>query len=54
VERGDEILFQPVTREYVRGVSGMLASSSSVAEELLSERARDTHKEGRLEKLGPR
>ncbi len=54
VERGDEILFQPVTREYVRSVCGMLASSSSVAEELLNERAREAHNEGRLEKLGPR
>ena len=24
VERGDDIIFQPVTREYIRGMSGML------------------------------
>ncbi len=54
VERGDEIILQPVTRAYIRSVCGMLAASSSVAEELLSERAKDTQKEARLEKLGPR
>ena len=54
VERGDEILFQPVTRDYVRSVRGLLASSSSIAEHLLSERAKDAHKDARLEKLGPR
>jgi len=54
VERGDEILFQPVTREYIRSVCGMLASATSVAEELLSERASDKKKDARLESLGPR
>ena len=34
VERGDEILFQPVTREYIRSVCGILESATSVAEEL--------------------
>lgn len=54
VERGDEILFQPVTREYIRSVCGMLESSTSVSRELLTERDDDKKKEGRLEKLGPR
>ena len=54
VERGDEILFQPVTREYIRSVCGMLASATSVAEELLNERHADKQREVRLEKLGPR
>jgi len=54
VERGDEILFQPVTREYIRSVCGMLASPTSVAEELLTERDNDKQREARLEKLGPR
>ena len=54
VERGDEILFQPVTREYIRSVCGMLASATSVAEELLNERRADKQREARLEKLGAR
>ena len=54
VERGDEILFQPVTREYIRSVCGMLASATSVAQELLTERDNDKQREARLEKLGPR
>ena len=54
VERGDEILFQPVTREYIRSVCGMLASATPVAKELLSERDGDKQREARLEKLGPR
>lgn len=41
VERGNEILFQPVTKEYIKSVCGMLKSDSSVTEELLKERAKD-------------
>lgn len=54
VERGEEILFQPVTREYIRSVCGMLESATSVAEELLIDRNKDKQREARLEKLGPR
>jgi AbrB family looped-hinge helix DNA binding protein len=54
VERGDEILFQPVTREYIRGVCGMLESKTSVGAELLSERGNDAEKESRLAKLSSR
>lgn len=45
IERGNEIVFQPVTREYIRGVCGMLKSDTSVAQELLRERARDKERE---------
>ena len=45
IERGGEILFQPVTREYIRSVCGMLKSESSVAKELLKERAEDKERE---------
>lgn len=45
IERGNEIVFQPVTREYIRGVCGMLKSDTSVAQELLKERARDKERE---------
>ena len=54
VENGGQILFQPVTREFIRSVCGMLDSASFVAGELLAERARDKQEEARLEKLGPR
>ena len=52
VERGGEILFQPVTKEYIRSVCGMLKSTASVTEELLSERKKDREREeAKLEKL---
>jgi AbrB family looped-hinge helix DNA binding protein len=55
VERGNEILFQPVTKEYIRSVCGMLKSEGSVTQELLKERARDKEREeAKLEKLGAR
>ncbi len=51
VERGGEILFQPVTKEYIRNISGMLKSATSVTEELLDERKKDReHEESKLEK----
>jgi len=51
IERGNEILFQPVTKEYIRSVCGMLKSDTSVAEELLKERAKDKEREeAKLEK----
>ena len=50
IERNDEILFQPVTREYIRSVHGLLASKTSVTKELLQERAKDkAHEEAKLE-----
>ena len=45
VERGNEILFQPVTKEYIRSVCGMLKSDTSATEELLEERAKDKKRE---------
>jgi AbrB family looped-hinge helix DNA binding protein len=52
VEREGEILFQPVTKEYIRSVCGMLKSASSVTEELLSDRKKDKgREEAKLEKL---
>lgn len=55
IERDREILFQPVTREFIRGVCGMLESETSVTRELLKERARDKEREEvELEKLGAR
>lgn len=55
IERDNEILFQPVTKEYVRSVRGMLKSKTSVIQELRKERAKDKEREeDKLEKLGSR
>ena len=55
IERGGEIVFQPVTKEYIRSVCGMLKSETSVTQELLKERAKDREREeAKLEKLGAR
>ena len=52
VERGGEILFQPVTKEYIRSVCGMLKSPTSVTQELLADRKKDQgQEEAKLEKL---
>ena len=51
IERNNEILFQPLTKEYIRSVHGLLASKSSVTEELLQERVKDReHEEANLGK----
>ncbi|MDE3224211.1 MAG: AbrB/MazE/SpoVT family DNA-binding domain-containing protein [Nitrospirota bacterium] len=55
VERENEIVFQPVTKEYIRSVCGMLKSDTSATQELLKERAKDKEREeAKLEKLGAR
>jgi AbrB family looped-hinge helix DNA binding protein len=55
IERDHEILFQPITKEYIRSVHGMLKSETSVTQELLKERAKDKEREeAKLEKLGTR
>lgn len=45
IERDEEILFQPVTKEYLKSVHGMLASETSMTKELLKERAKDKERE---------
>lgn len=51
IERNDEILFQPQTKEFIRSVYGLLAGETSVTKELLAERAKDKeHEEARVEK----
>ena len=55
IERGGEVLFQPVTKEYIRSVCGMLKSKTSVTQQLLKERLKDQEREeAKLEKLGAR
>lgn len=41
IERGDEIVLQPVTAAAIRSLCGILKSDSSVTADLLAERARD-------------
>lgn len=49
IERGQEILFQPVTREFIRSLQGSLRGEGPVTTELLRERAADRKREeGRL------
>jgi AbrB family looped-hinge helix DNA binding protein len=38
IERGSDILFQPVTKQYIHSVRGMLKSTTSVTAELLRRR----------------
>jgi AbrB family looped-hinge helix DNA binding protein len=53
IERNGEIVFRPVTREYIRSVCGMFKIDGSVTEELLKDRARDKEREeAKLEKFG--
>ena len=51
IEHGSEILFQPVTKEYVRSVCGMLKSTTSVTAELLIERKKDREREQAKRKI---
>jgi len=55
IERDKEIVFQPVTKEYLKNVHGMLTSETSATKELLKERAKERdHEEAKLEKRGAR
>ena len=47
IERGNEIVFQPVTKEYIRSLCGSLKSETSVTAELLKERSKDKEREER-------
>jgi AbrB family looped-hinge helix DNA binding protein len=55
IERNNEIIFQPLTKEIIRSVHGLLAGQTSATQELLKERARDKdHEEAKLGKRRPR
>ena len=45
VERDSEIILQPLTRQYIRSVCGLLADAGPATPELLKERARDRQRE---------
>ena len=51
IERGNDILFQPVTKEYVRSVCGMLKDTTSATAELLIERNKDREREQAKRKM---
>lgn len=41
IEHGSEILFQPLTKQYIRSICGMLKDTTSATAELLIERKKD-------------
>jgi AbrB family looped-hinge helix DNA binding protein len=45
VEREHEVLFQPVTKEHIRNLAGMLKTRTSATAELLKERRLDKESE---------
>jgi AbrB family looped-hinge helix DNA binding protein len=45
IERDSEILFQPLTKEYIRSMCGLLKSETSATRELLKERAKARKRE---------
>ena len=45
IERENEILLQPVTKEYIQSVCGLFKSKASVTQALLKERAKDKKRE---------
>ena len=51
IERGSDILFQPVSKEYVRSVCGMLKDTTSASAELLIERKKDQEREQAKRKI---
>ena len=55
IERDNEILLQPVTKEYIQNVCGLFKSKTSVTKMLLKERAKDKEREeAKFAKLGSR
>jgi len=45
IERGGELVLQPVTGKFIRSVCGILESETSATRELLEERNRDRKRE---------
>ena len=45
IEHGNDILFQPLTKQYIRSICGMLKDTTSATVELLIERKKDRERE---------
>jgi AbrB family looped-hinge helix DNA binding protein len=45
IEHGNEILLQPLTKQYIRSLCGMLKSIASPTKDLLRERRKDKKRE---------
>ena len=45
IEHGSDILFQPLTKQYICSLCGMLKSTTSVTAELLTEHKKDRERE---------
>ena len=45
IEHGSKILFQPITKHYIRSMCGMLKGTTSAIAELLIERKKDRERE---------
>jgi AbrB family looped-hinge helix DNA binding protein len=45
IDQENDILFQPVTKQYIRSLCGMLKSTTSVTANLLIERKKDRERE---------
>lgn len=52
IEQDGKLLLQPINKQFIRSMCGILKSDTSVVQELLEERARDKEKEDmKLEKF---
>ena len=55
IERDGDIIFQPITKEFIRSVAGMLKSDRSATQDLLKESAKDKKREEtKIGKIGAR
>jgi len=55
IERDGDIIFQPITKKYIRSVAGMLKSDRSATQDLLKESAKDKKREEtKIGKIGAR
>ena len=50
-EHGSEILFQPLTKQYIRSICGILKDTTSATAELLIERKKDQEREQAKRKI---
>ena len=51
IEHGSEILFQPLTKQYIRSLCGMLKDTTSATAGLLIERKKDREREQAKRKM---